>query len=106
MRWLMSLLVLLSFVQTPGKRPEFDVVDIKLNASGSPDGVGEILPSGQFRASDIPVRELIKFAFNIRNEALVGSPGWVDTERYDVFGKAPAAGTEETPSGARIPGCN
>jgi len=61
----------LTFGQTSAKRPEFDVVDIKLNTSDSPDGVGEILPGGQFRAINIPVREIVKFAYNVRNEALV-----------------------------------
>jgi bla regulator protein BlaR1 len=99
MRSLLSFFILFSsitFGQTPPKRPEFDVVDIKLNVSGSPDGVGEILPGGQFRATNIPVKEIIKFAFNLRDEAIVGVPSWVDSERYDVVGKAPAAGSEET----------
>jgi hypothetical protein len=61
----------LTFGQTTPRRPEFDVVDIKLNTSDSPDGVGEILPSGQFRAINIPVREIVKFAYNVRTEAFV-----------------------------------
>ena len=99
MRALLPLFILISSVtvgQTPSARPEFDVVDIKLNASGSPDGVGEILPSGQFRATNIPLKEILKFAYNLRDEAIVGAPNWVDTDRYDIVGKAPAAGSEET----------
>jgi bla regulator protein blaR1 len=99
MRRLITLFVLFSsiaFGQTPDKRPEFDVVDIKLNISGSPDGVGEILPSGQFRAINIPVREIVKFAYNLREEAVVGAPAWLNSDRFDIVGKAPAAGSEET----------
>jgi uncharacterized protein (TIGR03435 family) len=99
MRSLLILFLLvssLSFGQTPANRPEFDVVDIKLNNSGSPDGVGEILPSGQFRAINIPVKEIVKFAYNLRDEALAGAPGWLGSDRYDIVGKAPAAGSEET----------
>jgi hypothetical protein len=82
MRRLITLFVLFSsigFGQTPDKRPEFDVVDIKLNISGSADGVGEILPSGQFRAINIPVREIVKFAYNVRDEAVVGAPAWLNS---------------------------
>jgi uncharacterized protein (TIGR03435 family) len=99
MRTLLLLFVLISsltFGQAPANRPEFDVVDIKLNVSGSPDGVGEILPGGQFHAINIPVKEIIKFAYNVRNEAIVGAPSWVESDRYDIVGKAPAAGSEET----------
>ena len=86
----------LTFGQTPAKRPEFDVVDIKLNTSDSPDGVGEILPSGQFRAINIPVREIVKFAYNVRTEAVVGAPAWLNSDRFDIVGKANEAGSEET----------
>jgi uncharacterized protein (TIGR03435 family) len=98
-RTLLPLFILISsvtFGQAPSARPEFDVVDIKSNVSGSPDGVGEILPSGQFRGTNIPVKEIIKFAYNLRDEAIVGAPNWVDSDRYDIVGKAPAAGSEET----------
>jgi len=98
-RALLPLFMLISpvtFGQAPNSRPEFDVVDIKLNVSGSPNGVGEILPGGQFRAINIPVKEIIKFAYNLRDDAIVAAPNWVDSERYDIVGKAPAAGSEET----------
>jgi uncharacterized protein (TIGR03435 family) len=98
-RALLPLFILISSLtlgQAPGGRLEFDVVDIKPNVSASPDGVGEILPSGQFRAINIPLKEIIKFAYNVRDEAFVGAPRWVDSERYDIVGKAPAAGAEET----------
>src|SRR5437868_3580321 len=99
MRSFLSLVFLvssLSFGQTSANRPEFDVVDIKLNNSGSPDGIGEILPSGQFRAINIPVNEIVKFAYSVRDGAVVGAPGWLSSDRYDIVGKAPAAGSEET----------
>jgi uncharacterized protein (TIGR03435 family) len=86
----------LAFGQAPASRLEFDVVDIKLNNSGSIDGVGEILPSGQFRGINIPVKEIIKFAYSLRDEAIVGAPGWVVSDRYDIVGKGPAAGSSET----------
>jgi bla regulator protein blaR1 len=99
LRVLLPLFMLISpvtFGQAPNSRLEFDVVDIKPNVSGSPNGVGEILPGGQFRAINIPVKEIIKFAYNLRDDAIVAAPTWVDSERYDIVGKAPAAGSEET----------
>jgi uncharacterized protein (TIGR03435 family) len=92
-RTLASLIFLLSW---PVFGQEFDVVDIKRNASDQILGVGSILPSGQFRAINIPLKEIIKFAFNMRDEAIIGAPGWVETEHYDIVGKAPPVGQEET----------
>lgn len=93
MRRLAAILVLLS---CPIFGQEFDVVDVKPNTSGEALGTGDILPSGQFRAVNIPLREIIKFAFDLRDEAIVGAPGWVDTEHYDIVGKAPPVGRQET----------
>jgi uncharacterized protein (TIGR03435 family) len=93
MRALASLLFLLS---CPVFGQEFDVVDVKRNTSDQASGIASILPSGQFRAINIPLKEIIKFGFNIRDEAVIGAPGWVETEHFDVVGKAPPVGQEET----------
>jgi uncharacterized protein (TIGR03435 family) len=98
MRAIAGLLLFMSCAlgQTPAARPEFEVVDVKPNTSGQPLGAGSILPSGQFRAINIPLREVIKFAYTLRNEAIVGAPAWADSERYDINGKAAPVGLEET----------
>jgi uncharacterized protein (TIGR03435 family) len=82
--------------QAPAARPEFEVADVKPNTSGEPLGAGSILPSGQFRAINIPLKEVIKFAYSVRNEAITGAPAWIDSERYDINGKAAPVGLEET----------
>lgn len=97
-----SFLVLLlvagsvSSIQGQTSRPEFEVVDIKLNKSDSLSGIGQILAGGLFRATNISVKEIIKFAYNVRDEAIVGGPGWLDSDHYDIIGKAPAAGSDLT----------
>jgi uncharacterized protein (TIGR03435 family) len=85
-----------SFAQATAARPEFDVVEVKLNKSGENNGVGSILPSGQFRAINIPLKEVLKFAYGVRDEAITGAPTWVDSEHYDIVGKADPVGREET----------
>ena len=99
MRILGVLFVFMScctFGQASAAWPAFEVVDIRLNKSGESDASGTILPSGQFRAINMPVREIIKFAYRIRDEALIGAPAWIDTDHYDIIAKGPPTGTEET----------
>ena len=84
------------FGQATGARQEFEVVDVKPNHSGDPNGLGGILPSGQFRAVNIPLKEVIKFAFKVREEAIVGAPAWIESEHYDIVGKAAPVASEET----------
>jgi uncharacterized protein (TIGR03435 family) len=98
MRILVGLLVFTScwsFAQNTTARAQFEVVDIRPNKSGDTDGSGTILPSGQFRAVNMPIKEIIKFAYNIRDENIVGAPTWISSDRYDIVGKAPAVGSEE-----------
>ena len=90
------LMVSWAFGQAPAARPEFDVADVKPNTSGQALGAGSILPSGQFRAINIPLKEVIKFAYSVRDEAIVGAPAWIGSERYDINGKAAPVGLEET----------
>ena len=96
MRTVSVLFLVTASVFAQAARPEFEVVDIRPNHSGEADGSGSILPSGQFRAVNIPVKEVIKFAFGVRNEAIVGAPAWVDSEHFDIIGKAAPVGSEET----------
>src|SRR5580693_4601823 len=81
--------------QTPAARPEFEVADVKPNTSGEALGAGSILPSGQFRAINIPLREVIKFAYSVRDEAITGAPAWINSEHYDINGRAAPVGLEE-----------
>lgn len=88
----------LSFSQSPaGRKPEFEVVDVKLNKTGARDpGSGKILPSGQFQGINIPLSAIIQFAYGVRAEAIAGAPNWITQERYDIIGKGPAVGSERT----------
>ena len=61
---------------------------MKPNVSAEALGSGSILPGGQFRAINIPVKEVIKFAFGVREETIVGAPSWTATEHYDIIGRA------------------
>jgi uncharacterized protein (TIGR03435 family) len=39
------------------------------------------------------LKEVIKYAFGVREEAIVGAPAWVDSERYDIVGRAAPVGS-------------
>lgn len=70
------------------QRPEFDVASIKRNLSGDPAIRLGPVTRGTFRATNIPLQELITMAYRIRDFQLAGAPGWLRSERYDVEGKA------------------
>jgi len=70
-------------------RPQFEVASVKRNNSGSQSGrlVGSV---GRYSATNTPLRELIQVAYHVQNFQIIGAPAWIDSERYDIEGKAEA----------------
>ena len=66
---------------------EFDVASIKPH-KGDDGRVGiQISPGGLLRATNMPLRELLQMAYDLRPGMLAGAPKWVDSERYDIEAK-------------------
>jgi uncharacterized protein (TIGR03435 family) len=98
--------------QTPNVR--FEVASIRRNkeveaqrAGINPNvptvpGRAQSLPGGRLLGRGMTVRELIRDAYGYRNRAqgdIVGGPGWIDIERYDVQAKADYEFPPSTSSG-------
>jgi len=86
---LAAMIVLLcpSFGQTPGV-PRFEVASVKPSAdigsartSWSPRGIN---------AKNVPLRNLIEMAYQIRDFQVSGGPQWIVSEKYDIAAKPKA----------------
>jgi bla regulator protein blaR1 len=65
----------------------FAAASIKPNNSVSPNS--NIRPEpGRLVVSNMPVKTLISWAYNVRDFQISGGPGWIDSTRYDIEGKA------------------
>jgi uncharacterized protein (TIGR03435 family) len=72
----------------PADAPAFEVASVKPNKSGQPFiqiGGGP----GQFRATNVPLRLLIQNAYQVQPFQLIGGPGWISDERFDIVAKPP-----------------
>jgi uncharacterized protein (TIGR03435 family) len=88
-----AAIVALSAQQQP--EPRFDVVSIKPNASGEQGGRNAIEP-GAYRGVNVTVRRMIALAYMPWPDAqIVGGPGWINSDRFDVRGTF--TGTRTTP---------
>lgn len=86
--------------QQPG--PAFEVASVKPNTDGGGTTTMGIAPGGRFVARNVALRELIGYAHGnsepfipLPNNRVMGGPGWVDSERFDI---------EAVSSGAARPG--
>src|SRR5687767_5419056 len=66
----------------------FEVASVKPNNSGANNIQFGIQPGGRFTAVNVPVRQLIIFAYQLQNFQLVDAPDWTRNERYDILATA------------------
>jgi uncharacterized protein (TIGR03435 family) len=79
----------LSVAQTPAARPEFEVASVKLNVSSDARMfIGRTSPSpGRFAAANAPLKFLIQEAYAVKSSQVLGVPGWIESDRYDIDAK-------------------
>jgi len=76
--------------QTPAPTPDadvkFEVTSVKKSAP-TPNLQGirfGLQPSGRFAIPGMPVNALITMAYGIQRFQLIGGPGWINTDRFDI----------------------
>jgi len=75
--------------QTKPEDLTFEIASVK---PASPDTRGVIMrftPGGGVRVVNGSMKQIILLAYNMEKFQISGGPGWVDTERFDIIGKAP-----------------
>ena len=77
----------------PAAKPAFDVTSVKPNKSG--DGRMGMLPAsnGGWRATNVTLGMLIRLAFQVQDNQIVGGPKWLFEDRFDVLGSGDAPGS-------------
>ena len=75
--------------QAPAPPAAFDVSSVKPNKEGGPSSV-RVTPGGMLSVTNNNLRNIIRNAWNITNDQIVGGPEWLDSERFDITAKASA----------------
>src|SRR5262245_41270810 len=77
------------YSQTPaGSRPVFEVASVKPHAGGDNRVAIMNPPGGRFVATNVILKQMITFAYGIRDMELFGGPAWLTTDRWDIEAKA------------------
>ena len=80
--------------QQPTPTLTFEVASIKPSNPDTPGGFIQFLPGGGLKMTNIPLRVMITFAYDVRDFQVSGGPGWVGTERFDVMARPERAAAE------------
>jgi uncharacterized protein (TIGR03435 family) len=82
---------------SPGpKSAQFEVASVKLHTSSDQRTMMVAQPGGRFVAANVPLRLLIRTAFQLQDDQIVGGPDWLASDRFDI--EARAAGVAGPPT--------
>ncbi|MEO8258616.1 MAG: TIGR03435 family protein [Acidobacteriota bacterium] len=74
--------------------PTFEVASVKPNKSG--EGFIQVGGrGGQFTITNAPLRLIIRNAYRLQDFQIVGGPGWLASDRFDIVAKSDPAATQE-----------
>jgi bla regulator protein blaR1 len=65
----------------------FEVATLKQNKAGERGGGVRRLPGGRVTVTNMPVRALVTFAYQLGQWQLVGGPSWLADDRFDITAK-------------------
>ena len=68
--------------------PQFEVASIKINKAGDNRVMVGVQPGGRFTATNVPLRLLLRQAYQLQDFQIVGGPSWMTSEHYDILAKA------------------
>lgn len=78
----------------------FEVASIKPNRSGATNS-STSGRAGSFTASNVTARQLIIYAYRLRQFQLAGGPGWINSDRFDIQARAPENAKTDNPAMTR-----
>jgi uncharacterized protein (TIGR03435 family) len=93
--WIVSFLAVGARAQGTDADAAFDVTSIRRNTSPDSSRSFRIEPGGTIRATNVTVRHLMWQAYGVNDFQIVGGPGWMATERYDIIARAGDNATPE-----------
>ena len=77
--------------QQPAASAAFEVASVKRHTLDDTRVMMVAQPGGGFVAANVPLRHVIRVAFQLQDNQIVGGPDWIDTDRFDIEAKGATA---------------
>jgi uncharacterized protein (TIGR03435 family) len=81
--------VLLAQMQVAEPLPSFEVASVRPNKSGERTGPHLRYEGSQFVVVNTNLLTIVRTAWDLPADQVVGGPGWVESERFDILAKIP-----------------
>jgi uncharacterized protein (TIGR03435 family) len=94
---LCGLLSAAAFGQTTASKPAFEIADV--HASDHPTSLymfGGILHGSRYEIQSANMVDLIRTAYGVEDDKVLGGPSWMESDRFDVVAKVPPSTSPQT----------
>lgn len=73
------------------QQPKFELADVHASKTvpGAAQNFGGVLRAGKYVNRDVTMLGLIQAAYQVKEDAIAGGPGWVASDLFDVIAKVP-----------------
>jgi uncharacterized protein (TIGR03435 family) len=89
MKWLALVPIATVVMSAAGQPPpQFEVASVKPNKSGDGRVMIGVQPGGRFTATNVPLRLLIRNAYQLQDFQIIGGPDWLTSDHFDIVAKA------------------
>src|SRR5579872_5397653 len=87
----LALLLSAMVLAQSAPKPTFDSADVHGVAAGTLGTTmsGGVLRSGQYEVHSATMVDLIRIAYSVDADLVLGGPRWLEMDRFDVVAKAP-----------------
>jgi uncharacterized protein (TIGR03435 family) len=89
-----ALIAIAFVVSCQAQSPAFEVASVKLNRLGGDRGGISLLP-GRITVSNMTLKGLVRYAYDVRDIQISGGPPWFDSDRWDIAATATGTITDE-----------
>src|SRR5580693_2782331 len=89
------LIACAAFGQTTGAPLTFGDVEIRSSAPNTIPEMRVRFSQGKYEVHNATPADLIRTAWGVGADKVVGGPDWLDTQRFDLIATAPAGSTPE-----------
>ncbi|SPE32579.1 conserved exported hypothetical protein [Candidatus Sulfopaludibacter sp. SbA3] len=94
---LLTMLVAASRTDAQEAQPVFDVADVRASARSTDSNLhGGFMRGGRYELRNATMVDLIGRAWGVDADNVVGGPGWLETDRFDVIATGPPNTTPES----------
>ncbi len=88
-----------AFAQTPNPAPRFEVAQIERSGPAMNPYTfisGNVLRGARYDLRKATMLDLIRIAYKVDPETILGGPNWLEFDRFDIAAKAPPGSSPET----------